>query len=348
MTEESPTGRKSGGRNLLKGIVVLGVLGFSVWYIVSHTNPDDLGDALATMHPGWAAAGVAATLAAHVARSQRWRILIPDGSSIGLWNAFSATMIGYMMNNLVPRSGEVVRPMVLAGREKRPVASLLATVFVERILDGLTLALIFLLLLFYERSTLDHIFVGYSISGILSAIMIPLALLLLLTIAALKTSLGERLLARVAKLLPKRFGERLLALPGEFRAGIGSQSVGSTIAIILWSILIWLGYALTIYCGFLAFDFDRSYGLGLAATLPMLAVTAVANSIAPTPGAIGVYHAFCIAALAALFAIPEGRAAAFAIVTHAGPYLAVMVTGAVLFFREDIRWPARPRDGGAS
>ena len=100
--------------------------------------------------------------------------------------------------------------------------------------------------------------------------------------------------------------------------------------------MIWLGYAMTIYCGFRAFGLDRSHGLGLAATLPMLAVTAVAISIAPTPGAIGVYHAFCIAALTALFGIPEGRAAAFAIVTHAAPYLAVMATGAFFFFRENI------------
>lgn len=340
MNEErstEPGAPAAGGRgNLLKGAVVLGVLGFSVWYIIAHTNPEELNAALATMHPGWAVAGVCSTLMAHLARSQRWRIIIPDGDSIGLTNAFSATMIGYMMNNIIPRSGELIRPLVLAGREGRTAASLLATVFVERILDGLTLALIFLLLLLGERSTLERIFVGYSVSGILSAIMIPLATLIVLTIVALKTSLGERILARIGGLLPKRFSRRLLALPAEFRSGIGTQSFGSAAAILLWTVAIWLGYALTIYCGFLTFGLDGSHGLGFSSTLPMLAVTAVAISIAPTPGAIGVYHAFCIAALTALFGIPEGRAAAFAIVTHAAPYLAVMATGAFFFFRENL------------
>jgi len=323
-------------KGLLKGALVVAVLGFSVWYILANTDPDELGRALAGMHPGWTIAGVLSTLAAHLARSQRWRILIPGGGSISLLNAFSATMIGYMMNNIIPRSGEVLRPVVLASRERRPVASLLATVLVERVLDGITLLLLILLLVVTERPALERVFVGYSISGILMGIAIPLGALLAGMAVIWKTSLGERLLGWIGGRLPAHIAGRLLALPGEFRAGVGVKGVGASAAILFWTVVIWGGYALAIYCGFLAFGFDTAHGLGAPQTIPMLVVTAVATTLAPTPGAIGVYHAFCIAALTALFGVPEGKAAAFAIVTHAAPYLAVMATGALFFFREDI------------
>ncbi len=333
---DPPASSNSRLKGLLKGALVVAVLGFSVWYILANTDPDELGQALAGMHPGWTIAGVLATLAAHLARSQRWRLLIPDGGSIPLLNAFSATMIGYMMNNIIPRSGELLRPLVLAGRERRSVASLLATILVERLLDGITLLMLILLLMVTERSTLERVFVGYSVSGILMGIIIPLGALVAAMVVVWKTSLGERLLGWIGRRLPAHIAARLLALPEEFRAGVGVKGFGAGMIILLWTIVIWGGYAVAIYCGFLAFGFDTGYGLGAAQTIPMLVVTAVATTLAPTPGAIGVYHAFCIAALTALFGVPEGKAAAFAIITHAAPYLAVMATGALFFLREDI------------
>ena len=85
--------------------------------------------------------------------------------------------------------------------------------------------------------------------------------------------------------------------------------------ILFWTLLIWLGYVLSVYCGMLAFGFDTTYDLALRDALVVLAITAVGITIAPTPGAFGVYHGFCKAALVTLFAVSPESAVAFALAT---------------------------------
>jgi uncharacterized protein (TIRG00374 family) len=312
------------------------ILGLSIWYVVANVDWEGLGRALLSMKAVWIVAGIAVTLGAHLARAQRWRVMIPNGRSISLLNAFSATIVGYLMNNVIPRSGELVRPYVLAKREDRTVSSLVATVLVERILDGLTLATLFVLLLFIESDRLDQVFTGYSSSSILTSLIVPIVVVVVAIVILLKTTIGEQGLALLERKLPDRFKGKLGGLLENFRAGIAFGGARGVAAILFWTFLIWLGYCLAVYYGFLAFGFDEAYGLGLADALIVLAITAVGITIAPTPGAFGVYHGFSKIATTTLFGIPADQAVAFALVTHAGPYLAVMVVGALFLLRENI------------
>jgi uncharacterized protein (TIRG00374 family) len=70
-------------------------------------------------------------------RSLRWAtMLAPLKARVGFYNLFSTTAIGYAISWLTPgRIGEVVRPVLLAGRESIPVAGVLATAAIERVLD---------------------------------------------------------------------------------------------------------------------------------------------------------------------------------------------------------------------
>ncbi len=83
-------------------------------------------------------------------RGRRWWYLFPPGSNPpGLTPAM---MIGYMVNNVVPaRAGEVARVYVVARRwsaadasaaRLHPFWTTLATLVVERVLDGLVVVLI--------------------------------------------------------------------------------------------------------------------------------------------------------------------------------------------------------------
>ena len=64
-------------------------------------------------------AAVGAQLGHLVFRSWRWRLLLtPVKPEIGFYNLFSTTVIGYFASALFPfRVGELVRPLMLAGRE---------------------------------------------------------------------------------------------------------------------------------------------------------------------------------------------------------------------------------------
>src|SRR5262249_32882666 len=73
-------------------------------------------------------------------RAVRWRSLIASPRPLGTGSLFSATMIGFMANNVLPfRLGEFVRPWALARREGMSKTTLLATIVVERAVDMLTL-----------------------------------------------------------------------------------------------------------------------------------------------------------------------------------------------------------------
>ncbi len=321
---------------LVRVALILAVLALSIWYVARNIDWDGLGRAILEMHIGWVIAGACITLLAHLARAQRWRILIPDGDSIPLLHTFSATIIGYLMNNLIPRSGELVRPYVLAKREDRPMSGLVATVLVERVLDGLSLVAIFVVLLVLERNRLNAVFTGYSAGSILLSIALPVVAIVILMVLMVKTPLGERATALVERMLPARFRGRIRRLLDDFRTGITLGGAAGTLKILGWTIVIWLGYAGALYAGIVAFNFDTVYGMGFSDALTVLAITAVGVTIAPTPGAFGVYHSFCKIALTSLYSIPPERAVACAVVTHAGPYLAVTVVGLIFLLRENI------------
>jgi len=87
---------------------------------------------------------MALTLLGFWLRALRWRWLISTPRPLGLGSLFSATMIGFMANNLLPlRLGEFVRAWVLGRRERISKTTVFATVVVERVVDMITLLAIF-------------------------------------------------------------------------------------------------------------------------------------------------------------------------------------------------------------
>lgn len=112
-----------------------------------HTDVDQqlaLLRAIPLSKSGWFAAGCAFHLAHLAGRSVRWRFLFAPPRP-PLARLFSALSIGYLYNNLVPRSGELVR-MVVVGKWVPALGfgGIGVTIAVERLLDVfmvLTLAL---------------------------------------------------------------------------------------------------------------------------------------------------------------------------------------------------------------
>jgi len=72
-------------------------------------------------------------------RALRWQILIAPIAKVKIRSLFSASSIGLMVNNLLPaRIGEIVRAWIIGSRENISKSSVIATVVVERVFDGLT------------------------------------------------------------------------------------------------------------------------------------------------------------------------------------------------------------------
>ena len=89
-------------------------------------------------------------------RAWRWKYLLdPLKPNIKIYSLFPSVMIGYMMNALIPRGGEVARPVLTAQKEGISKASTFGTIVVERIIDMLTMFSVFGFCLFFFREKIS-------------------------------------------------------------------------------------------------------------------------------------------------------------------------------------------------
>src|SRR5437588_12436864 len=75
-------------------------------------------------------------------RSARWGLLLPE-HTVKTTTLFRALLVGFTVNNLLPlRMGEVARAYLLARWAQVSYPATVASLLVERVLDGLSLALL--------------------------------------------------------------------------------------------------------------------------------------------------------------------------------------------------------------
>ncbi len=88
----------------------------------------------------WIFLSVILGILSHVSRAIRWSYTLhPLGYTPPFYNRFFAVMVGYLMNMLVPRMGEVSRAMVVLKTDNVPFDKGFGTIVAERIADFLVL-----------------------------------------------------------------------------------------------------------------------------------------------------------------------------------------------------------------
>jgi uncharacterized membrane protein YbhN (UPF0104 family) len=86
----------------------------------------------------------------HYLRAFRWMEFIIPIKRVPVLNLFSACMIGFMANNVLPaRAGEILRPLIVAKKEKIKISASFATVVMERVFDTLSIIVIMSFLFFF-------------------------------------------------------------------------------------------------------------------------------------------------------------------------------------------------------
>lgn len=313
----------------------------------------DLNAAWAAMRQSNAAllaAAVLLNLLAYPIRAWRWRhLLAPIRERIGLYNLTSTTIIGFMVTFLVPfRLGEVVRPVLLARRERFSSSAAIATIALERLFDAMTVMLLFLIfsLSAYGRALLappepggprSHAAVllreGALGATLLVAIGLPLVVILVLFphkvvgwLHGLNRGGPDTRLGR---------GIRVLE---QFLGGLGSLRRGKELsAIIVSSLAMWLVIDLSVWAGLCAFGLPLRF---FDTFLLMVALT-VGISV-PTPGGVGPYEYFCQISLTDIWGVPAAVAGAVAVTLHAAAVLPPIVIGLLLMWRDGVR-PAEVR-----
>jgi glycosyltransferase 2 family protein len=264
-------------------------------------------------------------------RTLRWRTLLA-GSKVGSpVSLFGVLMVGFATNNLLPaRLGELARAYLLRRQTGLRKTFVLASIFLERIFDGLALVAMLVIL-----SALIEL-PGWGREVELAASLLFVGVALGVTVLLYRSDLVARLVEIVARPLPRRIGTFAVGAFGAFVSGLGSMRrpdvvIGSSVlSVVVWCIE-WAAYIVVAS----AFSLGLTPGQLAAACAFLLVVVNLGIMLPAAPGYVGTFQFFAVSALA-VWGVPREPALAVAIVAHLAQYVLVTAIGLVFFSREHL------------
>lgn len=297
-------------RTILQYIFFLGLGIFLVWWSIRDLSSEDKSEIKFALHRAryWLIIPVFIILfLSHYIRAIRWKLLIePLGYKPAATNTFFAVMIGYLANLAFPRLGEVLKCTVLARYEKVPVDKLIGTVILERIIDAISLLIIFAITLAIQPglyTQLIDIFFNSenqatekNISGKFILLIIAAIIIIALIVWMIIKKKKIKDLLIIFKKIAVRIWEGITAI----------QHLKKRIQFILFTLLLWTLYLAGGYIGFFALRETEHYGIKEAFTV----LSAGSIGAIVTPGGIGAY-AYLIEKTMQLYGLPKGIALAF-------------------------------------
>lgn len=323
-------------KTILKYGISIILLVVSIYLTVDGIDFSKLYSAILGIDYFWVIAPLPIVVLSHLMRAIRWKLLLsPFHKAKSILNLFSATMVGYLFNNISPRGGELVRPYIYSKREKISYSSTFATILVERILDLITLGVLIAVVLTWNS---EQVLKAFPKDTDPMKLVIISGLILFVMFFSLYPPTIKFFLDKVIKPFSENLYIKLADLFDKFSQGFAIIKRPSKYArIAVESLFIWMLYALPLYLLFFAFGFENTYSLGIQDALLLVIVSGIGVTIAPTPGAIGVYHYLVSTALVQLYGIDSETSLAFATVAHAASKLMELLLGGMFFIRENIK-----------
>lgn len=312
------------GGQLLIGIALSVVL---IWLSVRSIDPREVGRALANANYFYFLPICALTVLAFWIRAVRWGWLLRSVKPIGPSSLFSATMIGFAANNLLPaRLGELVRPWAIGRRERISRSSAFATVIVERVVD------MFSILILLGLALALHPFPRVIREAGFVALAVNLGLLLVLVAIERNPEKADRLADVVARRLPARVAPKAASLLRNFAAGLGVFRHGPGLLwVTLYSALLFGVTALGLQAAMWAFDLHVPWYAGLV----LLIVTSFGIMVAPTPGYLGAMQYACVLGLS-LFGVDRAIGFSFSLYYHLTQFLPITLVGLYYLGRQGL------------
>lgn len=230
----------------------------------------------------------------HLVRALRWKLMIKSvRKDISVFNLFSAVMIGYGVNCVIPRLGEIYRGLFIGRWEGLSRTTMLGTVVIERIIDIGAFAFASLLSVSIFPGNLFSEVIWLKTSLIIGFAAIFIVSLLIVFMVKYEQKFGPvivKLLSKLSKKLASKFDELFSTLID----GLSSiQDVKTILLITIYTGLILVLYGLNSYVGFFMLDMQKYGSINFAMAWVFMTISAY-GVIVPTPGGTGSYHIISI------------------------------------------------------
>lgn len=309
-------------RLLLQAALLAGMAGLVIWRV----DLAEAWDVFTSIAPGYALLGVGLLIASKVVHGRKWQLLLAGVGDVRLRDALPVFWTSMATNNLIPlRAGDVLRVQVVSQRTGLRRGGVVASLFTERLLDGIAFILVIAAVLAIQgRTSALNLWVFIA--------LVLFAGVVVATVAAARSKPGPEIEhTPLLRLVPQRFRRTVAEFIPHAIDGLrplGEARSGGTVTGL--AVLGWLLEGAAYMAWGEAFRLEAD---ATALLLVMVAVN-VASSITLLPANFGLYE---LTAVGVLRAAGEGpsQAAAFAVGTH----LIVIATisliglGAALYLR---------------
>jgi uncharacterized protein (TIRG00374 family) len=303
-------------RILLSYLLSIALLSAIIW-IVGVEKLADIPGKIAKLGIEWFLLIAFLYCCAFVFRALRWKYLLEPIVDVKKRHALYIIFVSFFANNLLPaRLGEIVRAYLLSKKYNVGKVKSFSTVVVDRVVDGITLIVLFALLVAFSGAVPQALQYG---------MLLPLAVFALLLFVFLKPKYFNSFAKPLLKRIPFVY-KRLEPMIEDLVSGGSAFSHGLKSNLFIWgsSFAIWLIET--------AVFFLVANRLGIELTpvkaLVLLVVVAMASMIPSAPAYAGTFEAAFIAVFLA-FGLQQSDAFAFALTMHAIEFVVIMVAGIV-------------------
>lgn len=335
-------------KKLTISLAIGGMISALTLYLAFRNVPvDQLLSYLVTIDYWWILPTVLIVALTFVIRALRWKIILKEICDISFWQAFHPTMIGFMMNCVLPgRVGELARPVLLKQKRGVPMTTGLSTIAAERIFDLISLIALFALVFstVSGRIGMEGTYFGVRLDGqTLESIatgMIRLSLVLIVFIALLTISTSRNGIKQIIDIIGRWISGRMPGLKRQTdhlfnmlqsiidHFAVGLSLVRNPLQLVYCAGLTVVIWALTAV-SYLIFALGcPGITLSLWEFTTVMVIICFVIAMPSVPGFWGLWEAGGVFALS-IFGVAEKDALGFTLVNHASQIFPVIGIGLI-------------------
>jgi uncharacterized protein (TIRG00374 family) len=254
-------------------------------------------------------------------RGLRWKMLLQGtGFQIGLKDSTEILFLSWLVNCLIPaKLGDVYRAYLLRINSDASLSRTFGTVFIERILDIFTIALLGIAAGYWSfRSGLPP-----QIQAVFG-IAIVVILLLAMALFTLR-NFGRRILIA----LP--FPHRVVELYDRFEQGVfGALNRRQLPTLAILGLAIWMTEAMRLFFVVKALGFP-DVELGVSGAMFVALIGSLLTAVPLSPAGLGIVEAGIVGILTIVYKVPLPEATAIALLDRVISVFSVIVFGSILY-----------------
>lgn len=315
--------------NYLLSLILASIFLYIAFYDVDFTKVLEISSEANLL---WAAVFIILNFSGHALRALRWKFILSSVKpNTKFNNLFGSLLVGYGVNCVTPKLGEVTRAVLLARWEGLSRSSMFGTVILERVIDIFFLVISVLIGIYISTENIHKEF-PWLMNAIYFASIFILIMIFFAALSIFFKEIFSTLIKKTIGKLSDKFADRIIYILQMLIEGFVSlKGIKNQLVTILLSVIIMIIYAATSYVGLLMLGLNELQPISFEMGWVVMSISAI-GVVIPTPGSTGSYHTLAKSTLVFVYGFNETISAAYAFLTHIISYFLMITSALIVYF----------------